>query len=118
MPNAGWWEASWSDPESVLAKVGIKSGMDVIDLCSGDGWFTLQIAKFAQRVVATDIDPVLLEVTRHRLREANMDNCEFVAGDAYEVARLRTRPVDSCFSRIPSTVFPIRHVLLVRSKTP
>jgi tRNA/tmRNA/rRNA uracil-C5-methylase (TrmA/RlmC/RlmD family) len=118
MPNAGWWEALWPDPESVLAKVGVKSGMDVIDLCSGDGWFTLQIAKFAQLVVATDIDPVLLEVARHRLREANMDNCEFVAGDAYEVSRLWTRPVDSCFSRIPSTVFPIRHVLLVRSKTP
>ena len=45
MPNAGWWEALWPDPARVLTKVGITSGMDVIDLCSGDGWFTLQIAK-------------------------------------------------------------------------
>jgi len=40
--------------------------MEVIDLCSGDGWFTLQIAKAARHVVAIDIDPQLLEVARHR----------------------------------------------------
>ena len=87
MPNAGWWEALWPDPADVLTKVGIRPGMDVIDLCSGDGWFTLQIAKRARLVVAVDIDPVLLEVIRHRLREANISNCEFIAGDAYDAAR-------------------------------
>jgi len=44
MPTAGWWEALWPDPVGVLTKVGIKPGIEVIDLCSGDGWFTLQIA--------------------------------------------------------------------------
>jgi predicted methyltransferase len=34
----------------VLAAVGIKPGMNVIDLCSGDGWFTLQIARIAQQM--------------------------------------------------------------------
>jgi len=97
MPNSGWWEALWPDPAGVLAKVGIKSGMDVIDLCSGDRWFTLQIARLARFVVAIDIDPGLLEVSRHRLSEANMSNCEFIAGDAYNVARLWTRPVDFVF---------------------
>ncbi len=70
MPNAGWWQALWPDPAGVLGKVGIKSGMLVVDLCSGDGWFTLQIAKIARRVVAIEIDPALLEVGRHRVREA------------------------------------------------
>jgi len=97
MPNAGWWEALWPDPAGVLAMVGIKSGMDVIDLCSGDGWFTLQIAKLARRVVAIDIDPALLEVARHRLRESNLSNCHFVAGDAYNITRLWTLPVDFVF---------------------
>ena len=50
MPTAGWWEALWPDPAGVLASVGLRAGMDVIDLCSGDGWFTLQIAKFARHV--------------------------------------------------------------------
>jgi ubiquinone/menaquinone biosynthesis C-methylase UbiE len=93
MPNAGWWEALWPEPASVLARVGIKLGMDVIDLCSGDGWFTLQIAKLTRRVVAVDIDPALLEVARHRLTEADVTNWDFITGDAYDVARLWTQPV-------------------------
>ena len=67
MPTAGWWEALWPDPAGVLAKVGMRPGMNVIDLCSGDGWFTLQIAKVAHHVVAIDIDPDMLAVARHRL---------------------------------------------------
>ena len=82
MPTAGWWEALWPDPAGVLAKVGVKSAMDVIDLCSGDGWFTLQIAKLARHVVAIDIDPAMLEIARHRLVESDAGNCDFVAGDA------------------------------------
>jgi tRNA/tmRNA/rRNA uracil-C5-methylase (TrmA/RlmC/RlmD family) len=118
---AGFFQATEmlnADPAGVLAKVGIKSGMDVIDLCSGDGWFTLQIARLARFVVAIDIDPSLLEVSSHRLREANMSNCEFIAGDAYSVARLWTRPVDFVFLANASTAFLTSRVLLVRSKTP
>jgi ubiquinone/menaquinone biosynthesis C-methylase UbiE len=71
--------------------------MDVIDLGSGDGWFTLQIAKFARHVIAIDIDPALLEVTRHRLRESGVVNCGFVIGNAYDIRRLWPRPVDFVF---------------------
>src|SRR6476620_1584279 len=92
MPTAGWWEALWPDPAGVLAKVGIKPGMDVIDLCSGDGWFTLQIARLARHVVAIDIDAALLALARHRLAEGRATNCDFVAGDAYDIPRLWPRP--------------------------
>jgi protein-L-isoaspartate O-methyltransferase len=68
MPTAGWWEALWPDPAGVLAAVGIQAGMEVIDLCSGDGWFTLQIAKIARHVVAIDIDGTLLEVAHGKRR--------------------------------------------------
>ena len=97
MPNAGWWEALWPDPAGVLAAVGIRPDMEVIDLCSGDGWFTLQIAKLAHHVVAIDIDTDLLEMARYRLRESGAANCEFVAGDAYELASLAPRPADFVF---------------------
>ncbi len=97
MPTAGWWEALWPDPAAVLAKVGMRPGMNVIDLCSGDGWFTLQIAKVAHHVVAIDIDPNMLEVARHRLTEAGVENCDFVAGDAYELGRLWPQRVDFVF---------------------
>ena len=97
MPSAGWWEALWPDPAGVLAAVGIRPGMTVVDLCSGDGWFTLQIAKLARRVIAIDIDDNLLELARHRLQESGVDNCDFIAGDAYEVAGLVPAPVDLVF---------------------
>ena len=71
--------------------------MDVIDLCSGDGWFTLHIAKVARRVVAIDIDRSLLDVARHRLDQRGLTNCEFIAGDAYEIASLAPRPADFVF---------------------
>jgi len=97
MPTAGWWEALWPNPAGVLAAVGIKPGMDVIDLCSGDGWFTLWLAKVAHRVIAIDIDPDLLEVARHRLNEGGVTNCAFVCGDAYRLAELVPSPVDCVF---------------------
>src|SRR6266700_6235334 len=86
MPTAGWWEALWPDPAGVLAAVGLKPGMEVVDLCSGDGWFTLQIAKIARQVVAIDIDGNFLEVARRRLAESRVTNCDFVEGDAYDIA--------------------------------
>jgi protein-L-isoaspartate O-methyltransferase len=97
MPTAGWWEALWPDPAGVLAAVGIKPGMEVVDLCSGDGWFTLQIAKIARHVTAIDIDPNLLDVARHRLRESGANNCDFVACDAYQLATLVPEPADFVF---------------------
>ena len=97
MPNAGWWEALWPDPAGVLASLGVKPNMIVMDLCSGDGWFTLQIAKLARHVVAIDIDANLLEVARHRLTESDVTNCDFIAGNAYELSRLWPHPVDFVF---------------------
>ena len=97
MPSPGWWEALWPDPAKVLAAVGISSAMNVIDLCCGDGWFTLQISKLAARVVAIDIDRQLLDVARLRLAENAAKNCEFVEGDAYELAKLVSHPVDFVF---------------------
>jgi SAM-dependent methyltransferase len=97
MPSAGWWEALWPNPAGVLAAVGARPGMEVVDLCSGDGWFTLQIAKIARHVVAIDIDPNLLEVSRHRLTEYGATNCDYVVGDADALANLVPGPADFVF---------------------
>ena len=97
MPTAGWWEALWPDPAKVLKQVGIRAGMGVIDLCSGDGWFTLQIAKIVRHVVAVDIDAELLDVARLRLTESGLTNSDFVAGNAYDVATLVWHRADFVF---------------------
>jgi ubiquinone/menaquinone biosynthesis C-methylase UbiE len=94
MPSAGWWEALWPDPAAVLDAVGLIPGTEAIDLCSGDGWFTLHIARAARHVVAIDIDRDMLDAARHRLRQVGIGNCNFVAGDAYELGNLAPRPAD------------------------
>jgi len=96
MPTASWWEVLWPDPAAVLAKVGLKTGMDVIDLCAGDGWFTLSIAKIARHVTAIDIDRGLLDVARQRLAAGGITNCDLIEGDAYDIAAL-TAPADFVF---------------------
>jgi ubiquinone/menaquinone biosynthesis C-methylase UbiE len=97
MPTAGWWEALWPDPAMVLKQVGIRAGMTVIDLCCGDGWFTLQIAKTVSHVVAIDIDRKLLDLAKLRVAESGFTNCDFVEGNAYDIAELVPQPVDFVF---------------------
>jgi len=53
MPDPGWWEALWPDPARVLKDVGVTPGMDVIDLCSGDGWFTFPLGSRAASLLST-----------------------------------------------------------------
>jgi SAM-dependent methyltransferase len=95
MPREAWWEALWPDPAEVLAAVGVTPGSDVIDLCCGDGWFTLPMARVARRVFAIDIDPVMLQAARVHL--AGVTNCKFIEGDAHDVAKLVRPPVDLVF---------------------
>ena len=45
MPDRDWWVALWPDPAGTLLSLGIRSGMTVVDLCCGDGFFTGPLAK-------------------------------------------------------------------------
>jgi ubiquinone/menaquinone biosynthesis C-methylase UbiE len=95
MPDAEWWAALWPDAAKVLTDVGVRLGMDVVDLCCGDGWFTAPLSKIARRVVAIDIDAALLEVAKRRVAEhGGARNCTFVEADAYDIANVVKQPVD------------------------
>ena len=52
-----------------LARPGLKPGMEVVDLCCGDGWFTLPLASVAHTVVAIDIDDRPLKAASIRFAE-------------------------------------------------
>jgi ubiquinone/menaquinone biosynthesis C-methylase UbiE len=97
MPDAGWWEALWPNPARVLTESGLAAGAAAVDLCAGNGWFTLPMARLARRVVAIDIDDQLLQQACDRLSEAGLTNCEFVAADAYNLATAVQVPVDFVF---------------------
>jgi SAM-dependent methyltransferase len=97
MPPAEWWQALWPDPAGVVTAVGIGPGMDVIDLCSGDGWFTLPMGRIAARVTAVDIDGAMIAAAGNRLVAAGVTNCRLLRGDAYALARLAPRRADFVF---------------------
>jgi SAM-dependent methyltransferase len=93
MPDPDWWQALWPAPAEVLTALGIESGTErVVDLCCGDGLFTRPLADRVKQVVAIDLDPEMIERTRTRL--AGLGNCDFRAGDAYDIATLAGAPAD------------------------
>ena len=95
MPDPGWWEALWPDPAKVLTDVGVEPGMDVVDLCSGDGWFTLPLSKIAKSVLAIDIDHRLIEAAKVRFAErGGAPNCRFIVADAYDIENVVGEAVD------------------------
>jgi ubiquinone/menaquinone biosynthesis C-methylase UbiE len=94
MPDAAWWEALWPNPAKVLADVGLEPGMSAVDLCCGDGWFTLWMAKIASDVIGIDIDAALLQTARTRLMEIGISNCTLVEADAFEIGRVLREPAD------------------------
>jgi ubiquinone/menaquinone biosynthesis C-methylase UbiE len=98
MPDAGWWEALWPDPVQVLVDVGISAGMQVIDLCCGDGWFTFPLAKIAGSIIAIDIDGKLLEAAKVRFAErGGAPNITLIEADAYDMAKIIRHPADHVF---------------------
>ena len=73
-------------------------GMEVVDLCSGDGWFTFPLSKIARSVIAIDIDAALLEAAKVRIAErGGAPNCTFVEADAYKIAKVVRHAVDHVF---------------------
>lgn len=98
MPDPGWWEALWPDPAAVLSTCGVTGGMDIVDLCCGDGWFTLPLAKIARSVIAIDIDGKLLAAAKVRFAErGGAPNVTLVEADAYDLAQHVRGLVDHVF---------------------
>lgn len=97
MPDKDWWQALWPDPESVLIEAGIESGMDVVDLCCGDGHFTRPLCRLSQPGLAwaVDLDAVLLGQAEQACQDAQ--NFRPILGDARELPDRIANPVDFVF---------------------
>jgi SAM-dependent methyltransferase len=67
MPDADWWQALWPQPQQVLGALGIRPDMKVVDLCCGDCLFTAPLALLVRHVIAIDIDPNMMAVTRTKI---------------------------------------------------
>ncbi|MEB0027718.1 methyltransferase domain-containing protein [Pseudomonas sp. MH9.2] len=98
MPDKNWWHALWPDPDGIVKELRIESGMTVVDLGCGDGYFTAAIARRVGpgRVIGLDLDldldPAMLEQAEAACD--GMSNCDWLLGDAMELSRLIASPVD------------------------
>lgn len=118
MPTEGWWEALFPDPAAIVSKLGVSPGGSAIDLCCGNGWFTLPMATIAKRVFAVDIDSALLDDCRAGIEGDAITNVVVIEGDAYDVANLVTEPVDvvvmaNCFHGVPNRTRLAREIAAV-----
>ena len=84
----------WPEPNRVIAALGIRSDMEVVDLCCGDGLFTAPLALASRHVIAIDIDRGMLTLAEAKLVAVGATNYELIEGDAYEIAEFVKRPVD------------------------
>ncbi len=82
-------------PSEVLSRLELKNGDIVADIGAGSGVFTRKLAQAVApegMVFAVDIDQELLDYNRGKVREAKLDNVEFVLG-RFDDPRL---PPESC----------------------
>ena len=96
MPDRDWWAALWPDPAETLTKAGVRPGMDVVDLCCGDGYFTAALARLVApgHVYAVDMLESMLAQARSEIAAAGATNVTFVCADARDVDQNVPGPVD------------------------
>jgi SAM-dependent methyltransferase len=106
-PNQALWEKGdftriaatmRQSGEELVDGLGIKSGMAVLDLGSGDGTTALPAARRGADVLAVDIVSNLVAAGNERARRAGLYNLRFEQGDASNLAGL----ADSSFDMVVS----------------
>ncbi len=85
--GAGWLERPEREREErtehLLGMLGIEPGMTVADIGAGSGYFTRRLARLVGprgRVLATDIQPEMLEILDRGLLAEGIENVEMVLG--------------------------------------
>ena len=106
-PNQALWEKGdftriaatmRQSGEELVEGLAIKSGMDVLDLGSGDGTTALPAARHGADVLAVDIASNLVAAGNERAQQAGLYNLRFQQGDASNLAAL----ADSSFDLVVS----------------
>ena len=96
-PNKALWEKGdftrlaqnmRESGEALVAQLGIKPGMKVLDLGCGDGTTALPAAQLGAEVLGVDIAGNLVAAGNRRAREAGLANIRFQEGDACDLQDL------------------------------
>jgi SAM-dependent methyltransferase len=95
-PDWDWWGRLWPTPGETLRGFGLESGDTLVEVGSGNGYFTLPAARLLDPapVYALDLDASLLdELTRLASRQG-ITNVRTVHGDARSLTDHLPGPVD------------------------
>jgi len=67
---------AWQMPDRVIAALGLKAGDSVADIGAGTGYFTVRLAKSpgAPKVIASDIEPNMVQHLQHRAMQEGLKN--------------------------------------------
>lgn len=102
-PNKALWEkgdftkiavSMRESGEELISKIGIESGMEVLDLGCGDGTTAIPSARRGANVTGVDIASNLVEAGNKRAQNENLTNIKFVEGDASDLKDLNNDTFD------------------------
>ena len=102
-PNKALWEkgdftriasSMRESGEALVGTLGLKPGLDVLDLGCGDGTTALPAARLGANVLGVDIAHNLVEAGKRRAHELGLTNLRFQEGDASNLAGLQNRTFD------------------------
>lgn len=87
--GAGWLERPEREREesttTAVRALGLEAGQVVADVGAGSGYYTVRMARAVGptgKVIATDIQPGMLDILRRRLEREKLSNVELVLGTA------------------------------------
>ena len=96
-PNKALWEkgdftriaaAMRESGEELVDSLGVREGMEVLDLGCGDGTTALPAAQSGANVLGVDIAQNLVAAGNARAKDAGLDNLRFQEGDASDLRDL------------------------------
>ena len=114
-PNQALWEKGdftriaetmRESGESLVARLGITSGLKVLDLGCGDGTTAIPAARLGADVLGVDIARSLVEAGNRRAREQGLANCFFQEGDASRLHGLEDHAFDLVVSMFGAMFAP------------
>lgn len=105
----------FNDPVKKIKAAGIRSGMDVLEVGCGSGYFTIPAAELVGEegcLHAIDIHPIAIETVSRRIKESNLKNVILSKTNALETG-LPNESYDLIllFGVIPAPILPLERLL-------
>jgi cyclopropane fatty-acyl-phospholipid synthase-like methyltransferase len=102
-PNKALWEkgdftriaeCTRESGEALVQRLGISSGLKVLDLGCGDGPTAIPAAKLGAEVLGIDIASNLVAAGDQRAKDLGLANCRFQEGDATNLRQVQENAFD------------------------